>query len=140
MQPELKDQWYFAYGSNLDIDQKKGRTGTIGCAKRTGLADYRFAFNKRGSAGNIYANIVPSLSSVVWGVSYLCCPDAIAKMNKYEGTASGHYLQKTVVVECDDGTSIEAITYVAGDAFTCPDVLGIRSCNITHRMVTLWES
>jgi hypothetical protein len=49
------DVWYFAYGSNLWIEQKELRTSAI----RTGgdrpriarLTDFRFAFNKQGSRG-----------------------------------------------------------------------------------------
>jgi hypothetical protein len=45
------DKWYFAYGSNLFIDQKEQRTGRIRQAVCCRLAEYRFAFNKR--RGNV---------------------------------------------------------------------------------------
>ena len=52
--------WYFAYGSNLDRDQKEARTGAIREARVARLRGYRLAFNKRASkAGRLYANIVP---------------------------------------------------------------------------------
>ena len=52
------DKWYFAYGSNLLEDQKKERTGDIRKAIKCNLPEYKFVFNKRGSCGEIYANIL----------------------------------------------------------------------------------
>ena len=82
------DQWYFAYGSNLDIDQKQARTKGIRQAVRCRLRGYRLACNKRGRNGDVYANIVPDAAAEVWGVIYLCCPDALLKMDRCEGVES----------------------------------------------------
>src|SRR5262245_31299902 len=108
-----EDVWYFAYGSNLWIDQKEHRTSAI----RTGadrpriarLADYRFAFNKRGSKGQVYANIMECPGEEVIGVVYRCKPSTVDTMSEYEGG----YQRQTVTVVIDDGSSVEAITYVA---------------------------
>jgi gamma-glutamylcyclotransferase len=113
------DQWYFAYGSNLLITQKEKRTGRIRQAVRSRLMGYRFAFNKRGSSGQIYANIVPDETTEVWGVVYLCNPNAIRGMDQYEGVASGHYERIPVTVAMDTGEAAQAITYVAGEDFIC---------------------
>jgi gamma-glutamylcyclotransferase (GGCT)/AIG2-like uncharacterized protein YtfP len=113
------DQWYFAYGSNLFVDQKEERTGRIRRAVRCRLKGYRFAFNKKGSKGHVYANIVPDAQAEVWGVVYLCSPEALADMDRYEGVANGHYEQITVTVEKDSDESVQAITYVAGQDFVC---------------------
>lgn len=113
------DQWYFAYGSNLFVDQKEERTGRIRRAVRCRLAGFRFAFNKRGNCGQVYANIVPDEPAEVWGVVYLCNPQAIRDMDRYEGVSSGHYERIPVTVEGETGEKIEAITYVAGDDFIC---------------------
>lgn len=115
----IDDRWYFAYGSNLDVDQKTLRTGAIRCARRAKLLGYRFAFNKRGSNGNVYANIFPESNSVVWGVVYLCCPDAIHEMDCNEGVSGGHYQHVSVTVVLEDGTDANALTYIAGDHFVC---------------------
>ena len=66
------DIWYFGYGSNLSMDRKEQRTGSIRSARTACLKDYRFAFNKGGAGGEVYANIMPSPGKVVWGVVYLC--------------------------------------------------------------------
>lgn len=114
-----EDQWYFAYGSNLFIEQKVDRTGPIRKAVRCRLPGFRFAFNKRGNGGQIYANIVPDKNAEVWGVVYLCNPTAIQKMDRREGVANGDYEQKLVTVEKDSGEKVEAITYIAGEDFVC---------------------
>lgn len=113
------DRWYFAYGSNLSVDQKELRTGRIRQAIRSRLLGYRFAFNKRGGKGQIYANIVPDADAEVWGVMYLCNPAAIREMDRFEGVAGGHYRRLAVQVRKDSGETVEAITYTAGADFVC---------------------
>src|SRR5262249_41774140 len=99
----LMDEWYFAYGNNLYVDQKAVRTRPI----RTGeerprlarLVDYRFAFNKQGSGTNLYANIVPCPSDEVIGVIYRCSSQALAEMDKWEGG----YERRIVTVVTESG-------------------------------------
>src|SRR6516162_5758002 len=107
------DVWYFAYGSNLWIDQKETRTGAI----RSGndrpriarLANYRLAFNKRGSKGQVFANIVACPGDQVIGIAYRCKPSTIDTMSEWEGG----YERQSVQVVIDDDSSVEAVTYVA---------------------------
>jgi cation transport regulator ChaC len=107
------DVWYFAYGSNLWIAQKERRTSAI----RTGadrpriarLANHRFAFNKHGSKGQVFANIMACSGEEVIGVVYRCKLSTVDTMSEYEGG----YERKAVTVVIDDGSSVEAITYVA---------------------------
>jgi gamma-glutamylcyclotransferase (GGCT)/AIG2-like uncharacterized protein YtfP len=109
----MADAWYFAYGSNLSVDRKQLRTGRIRKAIRCQLPDYRLAFNKRGSHGDIYANIVHEPGQSVWGVIYLCNAAAMRELDRYEGVAGGHYERLTVEVVTDQGEWVEAVTYVA---------------------------
>jgi gamma-glutamylcyclotransferase len=113
----MDDRWYFAYGSNLAIDQKEGRTGKIREARHAWLPGHRIVFNKLGSDGTGKANITPDASRVVWGVAYLCSPKALTEMDAYEGVAGGHYHRKNVQVRCESGELLEAVTYVAGEQF-----------------------
>jgi hypothetical protein len=68
----MHDRWYFAYGSNLLVEQKELRTGAIRKSLRCRLPAHRFAFNKRAASGDVYANVIPDESATVWGVAYLC--------------------------------------------------------------------
>jgi cation transport regulator ChaC len=113
----MSDQWYFAYGSNLARDRKEGRTGHIREERRARLDGYRIAFNKRGTDGTGKANIVADQTGTVWGVVYRCSPKALEEMDRYEGVPGGHYVRKMVRVRVDSGDELEAVTYVAGEAF-----------------------
>lgn len=115
------DIFYFAYGSNLNSDQKEDRTGPIREARRARLLGYRFAFNKRAFKGGVYANIVPDEGSTVWGVVYRCKPETLDHMDIPEGVKDGHYIRYPVRVVLDDGQELDATTYVAGPAYVCPE-------------------
>jgi gamma-glutamylcyclotransferase len=117
----LNDRWYFAYGSNLSVDQKELRTGTIRSSVRCQLLGYRLAFNKRASSGGVYANVMPNKPSAVWGVAYLCDENAIAALDRCEGVSGGHYRHEGVEVVTDGGEVLHALTYVAGDDFVCAE-------------------
>jgi gamma-glutamylcyclotransferase (GGCT)/AIG2-like uncharacterized protein YtfP len=113
-------EWYFAYGSNLDTAQMVERIGPFirrREARRAWLDGYRLAFNKKGLDGTGRANIVPDPAGTVWGVVYLTTPEDLSKMDQYEGVPSGHYQRKTVRVRFEDGVELDAVTYVASSAF-----------------------
>jgi len=112
---------YFAYGSNLDLKRIKQRMGKIPPFQRARLPGYRLAFNKRASGGGVYANIVREAREEVWGVIYQCTHQEIEVLDRYEGVAGGHYRQVCVDVELENSEVVGAITYVAGDAFVCPE-------------------
>ena len=117
------DAWYFAYGSNLSVEQKERRTGPIRKAICCRLKDYRLAFNKRGTNGDVYANVIPEPTEEVWGVIYRCSTNAFREMDRHEGVSTGHYERMTVTVESEDGEMVTAITYIAGAAHVCEEAL-----------------
>jgi gamma-glutamylcyclotransferase len=117
----MSDIWYFAYGSNLSMDRKQQRTGSIRSARTACLKDYRFAFNKGGTGGEVYANIVPSPGDVVWGVVYLCDAQAMAILDDYEALETGDYWRQPVEVETTDGELLKAEAYIAGEGFVIAD-------------------
>lgn len=113
----MSDVWYFAYGSNLSKGRKQNRTGLIRRAIRAKLPDYRLVFNKQGASGGVYANVRHEPGQVVWGVVYLCDPEAMAKLDLFEGVMDGHYERTPVTVEMEDGALCNAEMYVAGERF-----------------------
>ncbi len=115
------DSWYFAYGSNLDIDQKELRTGTIRHAEVCRLPGYRFLFNKRGSNGQRFANIVPDPGAHVWGVAYLCSLAAVEEMDRFEGVGAGHYIRMPVRLLTRTDAPRDAVTYIAGAKYLCKE-------------------
>jgi len=112
--PRSGNTWYFAYGSNLSTQRMTRRTGDGSAGRVACLKDYRFAFNN-SIDGAIYANIVPSAGSLVWGVVYSCDREAMIELDHYEGVAEGYYRRKLVAVETVEGQRLEAETYVSGE-------------------------
>jgi gamma-glutamylcyclotransferase len=127
------DSWYFAYGSNLSIDQKQLRTARIRQAIRAQLPGFRFAFNKRGTNGEVYANILPEPGQSVWGVIYLCSPAAMRDMDRHEGVSGRHYERLKVQVVTDQRDCVEAVAYVACAEYLCPN--GVPSGAYVARIV-----
>jgi len=108
------DVWYFAYGSNLSVDQKEFRTGRIRQAIKCQLPGYRLAFNKAGTGGHVYANVMPDAAGEVWGVAYLCDRPAMRELDRFEGVAGGHYHRQNVEVVTEAGEHLSAVAYIAG--------------------------
>ena len=104
--------WYFAYGSNLWIDQMATRTGPLHVGseqpRSARLFGYRFAFNMRAANGQVYANIVRP-GPFVLGVLYLCSPSALEILDTFEGG----YRRVGIEVVGDAGETMEAVAYVA---------------------------
>jgi len=115
---------YFAYGSNLWLDQMKHRCPKSPFVGVAMLPDYKWYINNRG-----YANVKPSKGDVVWGMMYDLHPDDERVLDQYEEVPDV-YLKRTVPVnftrEEEDGTRKEAgwvdalayvdVTYVAVDS------------------------
>lgn len=108
---------YFAYGSNLWIEQMIRRVGPscVDVAPEVAhLSDYRLAFNMRGESGETFANI-RSPGAGVWGVVYRCDAEALAQLDEYE---SGY---ERVAIQVTDraGQARAAVAYVAQEDRVC---------------------
>ena len=103
---------YFAYGSNMWIDQMVARTGPVGAGaaqpRIAQLPGYRLAFDMRGDNGQVYANIVHP-GECVLGAIYFCDADALEKLDAFE---KGYHRQQVVVID-EHGETFEAVTYRA---------------------------
>ena len=99
--------FYFAYGSNMDVDrvQLRGMAFVRRCSGR--LAGYRLVFNKRakGAQGIAHANVEPSITSAVEGVLYaLAAPENILQMDPYEGYPV-RYNRRILPIETETGVA-----------------------------------
>jgi gamma-glutamylcyclotransferase len=103
---------YFAYGSNLWIEQMAKRLGPISLdenpPRRALLSDYRLIFNTRGEEGHVFANIQPPGKGVL-GVVYCCSPEALTLLDEYEQG----YERRRVFVTAENGEQLEVFTYIA---------------------------
>jgi cation transport regulator ChaC len=96
--------WYFAYGSNLNVDQLKTRIGEWQLSKRALVRNYRMVFNVYSKRRNGYtANLLPSdnFEDTVPGVVYRISPTQLKELEKIEGL-----LAADVAVELEDGNEI----------------------------------
>lgn len=105
------DDWYFAYGSNLWIEQMVRRTGPFDPAapapQIARLPGYRLAFDMRGEDGQRYADIVTPGEGVI-GVVYRVSAQALAILDEYE---TGYERQRLTVTTMH-GQPIDAVTYI----------------------------
>ena len=103
---------YFAYGSNLWIDQMVARIGPIrqgaGRPRIARLPNYRLTFNMQGEDGQVFANLM-SPGQGVLGVVYRCSSEALLRMDQYEKG----YERRQVQIVLENGVELNAVTYIA---------------------------
>jgi gamma-glutamylcyclotransferase (GGCT)/AIG2-like uncharacterized protein YtfP len=107
--------WYFAYGSNMNKSRMVERNVNFTRRIKGSVDDHRLVFNKiaDGSPGYGYANIVPEQGESVMGILYDVNEAGLMELDKREGVNIGHYFRSQINVLLDDGTSVEAIVYLA---------------------------
>jgi len=105
---------YFAYGSNMNPDRMKSRGVKFLRRIHAVLNGWRLEFNKVSfrNPREGYANIVRDENSIVEGILYEILDSDIGKLDRYEGYPD-HYDRITVKVRLDNGSEIEAFTYIA---------------------------
>ncbi|KAF5532981.1 AIG2 family [Fusarium mexicanum] len=84
--PDLPAQLYFAYGSNLWLQQMASRCPESYYIGRAVLMDHRWQINSRG-----FANIIPCSGYNVHGLVYQVSVDDEARLDRNEGVHSGAY-------------------------------------------------
>lgn len=84
---------YFSYGSNMDEGQMAIRCPDAVLLSKGTLPGYRFALDADG-----VATILLDPSSSVEGLLWMISAADEAKLDQYEGVASGYYRKETVVI------------------------------------------
>lgn len=103
-------QLYFAYGSNMDLEQMKQRCPDAILLGTTELKHYQFLINSRG-----VASIRGNNESTVEGAVFVLTPTCKASLDQYEGVRFGTYRVQDVL----DTTGLTLITYIARDSTPC---------------------
>ena len=123
----MEPLFYFAYGSNMDLNQVDARCLQTVSHQPGRLDGYCLAFNKLNTRveGAAHANIVKRGGGVVEGVLFeLSSPDAITQMDPYEGVPTRY---RRVIVDVEsEGESLSAWTYIAQPAFAREGLLPTR--------------
>lgn len=111
---------YFAYGSNLDLDQMKSRCPSAEPAGIAQLLAHKLAFTRKSQSRQCgVADVVPEDGQNVWGVLYHITQGDLARLDRSEGYRgpgkSNSYERKAIMVNCGCcGTKqMSAHTYIA---------------------------
>ena len=104
---------YFAYGSNLSLQQFARRCPGAKPAGRARLVEYRLAFTRYSTKrkGGV-ADIVPEPGATVWGALYEVDESHLMALDEFEGVPRA-YLRQPVRVLDDGDAEREALAYFA---------------------------
>ena len=101
---------YFAYGSNMDVQQMAERCSDAVVVGTACLPGHRFLINTHG-----VATVVPSQGEAVHGVLWAISKADEASLDHYEGVAAGFYRKVITGVRLDNGSAADALIYIARD-------------------------
>lgn len=115
------EEWYFAYGSNMNVVRMNIRNITFSQRYCAALPNYQLIFNKHaheqekkpGCIG--YANIRESVSDCVFGCLYSVLNEpgeGLARLDLFEGVDHQQYYRQLVTVYLPNGSTVQATTYI----------------------------
>ena len=105
----MPETLYFAYGSNIDLEQMARRCPAAQGVGPVTLENYELAF--RGSG---FATIVPKKGSVVHGLLWSTTPLCEQALGRYEGYPR-HYTKEPVTVRRANGREASVMVYVMAE-------------------------
>ncbi len=103
-------QTYFAYGSNMDVEQMRYRCPGAKVVGTGLLKQHRFIINRHG-----VASVVPDPTQCVYGVLWHITPAHEAVLDDYEGVDEGCYYKAQVDIETANASE-RALIYIASDS------------------------
>lgn len=113
-----KTRAYFAYGSNINLDQMARRCPNAKVVGPVKLEGYELTFRGRMDGSGV-ANIEPKEGSVVHGLLWRITPSCEAALDLYEG-APRLYAQQNVAVRDSKGRKRNVMAYVMTEQFREP--------------------
>lgn len=103
----MKERYYLAYGSNMNLDQMEFRCPAATVVGNVHVEDHRLAF--RGSGGKYgVATILPEKGSRVDGVLWKITPECESSLDRYEGYP--HLYSKEMITVCDKAGRQQNVT------------------------------
>lgn len=102
---------YFAYGSNLDLDQMRWRCPGSALVGRGKLDGLRLAFAGHSKSwGGAVATVVPERGAACDGLVFACTPSDVQRLDACEGFPYV-YDRRRLTVRLDDGSTARAWVY-----------------------------
>ena len=105
-----KTRYYFAYGSNCNLDQMERRCPAARVIGRVTLPNYALSFNGKTSGWGV-ANIHRKRGMGVKGLLWAITPECERNLDRYEGYPT-LYEKRNVKVRTEDDATIKAMVYV----------------------------
>lgn len=104
--------YYFAYGSNMNLEQMKQRCPDARFLKRSYLKGYKFVYDGHSLTRNgAVANVVKFNKGVVWGALFEADNICIENLDRYEGYPT-NYQKKSIEVKDDQDNKYQALIYL----------------------------
>ena len=125
-----KYQFYFAYGSNMDIQRITERLGPVSFLPMSfSLRDHKFSYNAGlKELGKCFAGITYNPGTVVYGAVFILSKEQLKTLDVYEGVNNGnhgYYRKEVQVVPYDPRNQfmynfqrLNTITYVPRPQYT----------------------
>ena len=114
----MKKKYYFAYGSNCNLDQMAFRCPKATVVGPVTLRNYRLTFNGKSNGWGV-ANVRRRNGAQVTGLLWEITPECEKSLDRYEGYPH-LYEKKTVTVRNGDGQEIKAMVYVMTKGHEAP--------------------
>ena len=107
----MGENLYFAYGSNLDLEQMAQRCPDAEIVGPVRLENYELRFR-----GNGFATVTPKKGGVVYGLVWKITPNCEQSLDRYEGYPR-HYTKETVTVKDAAGAEIPVMVYIMAEPY-----------------------
>ena len=107
----MEKMLYFAYGSNLDLEQMAQRCPDAEIVGPVKLENYELRF--RGSG---FATVAPQEGSIVHGLLWKITPQCEQSLDRYEGYPR-YYTKETVTVKDAAGAEIPVMAYIMAEPY-----------------------
>lgn len=115
----MRSNYYFAYGSNMNLEQMAFRCPAAAVVENVRLEGYRLAFCGRPAGGGV-ATILPEEGSHVEGVMWKITPECEKSLDHYEGYPH-LYGKELITVQDEKGGYYQAAVYVMNEPYKdCP--------------------
>ena len=110
----MENTLYFAYGSNINLDQMAYRCPDAQVVGPVELEGYELLFRRGG-----FATIAPKEGETVTGLLWSITPGCERSLDRYEGYPR-FYDKRMVTVRDGEGRSLSVMAYIMDDRFREP--------------------